>query len=202
VPEIDNSERLIASAYTSLTILGGTILAISLALGYLRFGREPGLGHDPVGRGGANLLHSLLLRWRGAASAMLVAGIVGMAGDLTQQPPASTLIISLVAAVGTALFMIFVPQTLNQLNAQALELQPEVGLLCIVRETIPATGGGFGKVRARKGAHVAEFVAESVSGELGEGFRVRIVSVLADGRVTVTGEAEGEWAFIPTSEKL
>jgi hypothetical protein len=179
---------LAVSAYLYIATFSGTLLVAFWALAQMHFGKQPGLGYDPIGHKGANLVHTLLSAFRQASLAVFVVGFVGLCGELTRRTPEKTLTVALIAGAVTLVAAYWVPGVLAQLDNNARRIPASEGQLCIVTEPIPARGSGFGKVRIRDGGRSADYVAESVGTAFDEGTRVRIIHVGENGHVEVGSE--------------
>jgi hypothetical protein len=184
LPPADAGQGVV-SPYVYLLVFSGTLLVISFALSQLHFGKQQGLGYDYVGRMGANLLHVLLSYLRPASFALAVTGLVGWTAEIAHRPPEKRLTLALCAGAVTLIAAYSVPAALCRLDARAKRLPATENQLCVVIDTIPPKGSGFGKVRARKDNRTADFVAESTGAEFGVGMRVRIVNVIEGGHVEV-----------------
>src|SRR5438128_1369226 len=60
--------------------IGAIALLTQFCLRLMLFSKQPGLGHDPVGHKGADLLQEILALARPASAALLLFGLMGLAG--------------------------------------------------------------------------------------------------------------------------
>jgi hypothetical protein len=176
------------SPYLYMAAFSGTLLVVFWALAQMRFGKQPGLGFDFIGRMGFSLFHAFLSALRQASLAVFVVGFVGLCGDLARRPPEKTLHVALVAGAVTLVAAYWVPNALAHLDIRARRVVPAEGQLCIVIEPIPTKGSGYGKVRIRDGGRTADFIAASTGAAFDEGTRVRILQIGEDGHVEVGSE--------------
>ena len=190
----------LTNAYLEVAAIGGVLLAIGFMMGWLGFSRQPGIGHDPVGHRGANLVQEILaLNWR-FTLLPLVFGLTGLAGQANELGEPLTMNVAIGVTTIALAISFWLPFYLQRLEKEAARHMPLLGQPGVVLQTVPERFSGTGRVLLRAREQEVEFLAVTSGPELANAASIVLVKRIDKDTVEVLGDHPNLSPF--SSERL
>ena len=173
------------TAYSVCAIIGALVLVVQFGLSLVGMGDADGLdaadGLD--GADGLDADHGSglpLLSVRAVTSALLIFGLVGMAGTSSGWPSTVTLVVAILSGLTVLVIVAWVMTLYSKLDSSGtMDPNAAVGTVGRVYLRVPSAGGGKGKITVEIQGRSVEYDAYTNGAELPTGTAVRVVRMTA-----------------------
>lgn len=172
------------TAYAVCAVAGGVVLVIQLVLSLIGIGDADGLdGLDAADGLDVDVDHGSglpLLSVRAVTSALLIFGLVGLAGTSSGWPDSATLVVSTLSGVTVLVVVAWVMTLYTRLDSSGtVDPRRAIGTVGRVYLRVPAAGQGKGKITIEIQGRSVEYDAHTLGAELPTGAAVRVVRMTA-----------------------